>query len=89
MLIVYHTHRFIKDLKLATKRRKDIGKLEFIMNKLANEESLGNNYHDHLLKGQYVHRRECHVEPNLLLIYKIQDDTIIFERVGSQSDLFK
>jgi addiction module toxin, RelE/StbE family len=50
--------------------------------------SLGNN-RDHPLVDNYVGRRECHIEPDWLLIYKLDGDEIIFERTGSHSDLFK
>ncbi|WP_423226796.1 type II toxin-antitoxin system YafQ family toxin [Candidatus Amarolinea aalborgensis] len=56
---------------------------------LINEESLAERYRDHLLKGNSRNRRECHLEPDWLLIYKLNDDEIIFERTGAHSDLFE
>lgn len=47
------------------------------------------NYRDHQLVGNYMGRRECHIESDWLLIYKLEDDTIIFERTGTHSDLFQ
>lgn len=63
-------------------------KLDAIMAKLAAQEKLEKNYNDHKLIGNFKGRRECHVEPDWLLVYKIEDDMIVFERTGSHSDLF-
>ena len=60
------------------------------MQLLLNEEKLPPKNRDHSLTGNYTDRRECHIEPDWLLIYKLDsDDTIIFERTGTHSDLFK
>lgn len=85
---IYHTNRFIRELKLAVKRGKDIKKLEMIMEKLAKGEPLEKHFCDHVLVGNYKGRRECHIGPDWLLIYKIERDAITFERTGSHSDLF-
>jgi mRNA interferase YafQ len=89
MLEIHYTTRFIKELKLSAKRGKNVKKIELIMEKLANEEVLGSQYRDHDLVGQYKHRRECHIENDWLLIYKVEGKIIIFERTGTHSDLFK
>lgn len=80
---------FKRDLKLLKKRGKNIEKLLNIMNALIHEKPLQRKHVDHPLKGDYVDCRECHVEPDWLLIYLIEDDTIIFIRTGTHSDLFK
>jgi mRNA interferase YafQ len=59
------------------------------MRLLAEEKILPPNNRDHALRGNYVSRRECHIEPDWLLIYKKESNTIIFERTGTHSDLFK
>lgn len=84
------TNRFDKDLKRASKRCKDLSKLQFIMTLLCDRVSLPAKYRDHALTGNFAERRECHIEPDWLLIYKIDDreEEIIFERTGSHSDLF-
>jgi mRNA interferase YafQ len=79
----------IKELKLANKRGKDMKKLELIMEKLANGEKLEKHNRDHNLVGRYSQRRECHIEPDWLLIYKIEKNSITFERTGTHSDLFE
>ena len=89
MLTPVHTKRFRKDIDLARKRGKDLEKLKEVITYLIEEEQLPSKYRDHSLTGNYVNRRECHIEPNWLLIYKPDGQEIIFERTGTHSDLFK
>jgi mRNA interferase YafQ len=84
-----YTRQFERDLRLAQRRGKDIEKLKQVVAALINEESLAERYYDHPLKGNYRDRRECHLEPDWLLIYKLRGDEIIFERTGRHSDLFR
>jgi len=84
-----YTRQFERDLRLAQRRGKDIEKLKQVVAALINEESLAERYNDHPLKGNYRDRRECHLEPDWLLIYTLQGDEIIFERTGKHSDLFE
>jgi len=84
------TKQFKKDLKRAKKRGKNSEKLKTVLSRLIDEETLAERYRDHALVGNYRGRRECHIEPDWLLIYKLEgDDEIVFERTGSHSDLFK
>jgi len=83
-----YTTQFAKDLKRARKRGQDLGKLKAVMSDLIEERALAPRYRDHVLVGGYKGRRECHVEPDWLLIYKLEGETIIFERTGAHSDLF-
>ena len=87
---VRFTNRFKRDLKLAKKQGKDLDKLYDVIEQLANGETLDEKYRDHDLKGEYEGSRECHSEPDWLLIYEIQDDTLILMmyRLGSHSELF-
>ena len=89
MLEINYTTRFKRDVKLIKKRNKDTEKLKTLIKKLANEEELEARYCDHSLVGNYKGRRECHIEPDWLLIYKKEPKIIILERTGSHSDLFK
>ncbi len=84
-----YTKQFSKDVKLARRRRKNMEKLKMIIRSLVAGERLDPIHQDHKLIGDYVGRRECHVESDWLLIYKIQGSAIIFERNGDHSDLFK
>ena len=60
-----------------------------MIQKLVNQEPLEAKYKNHKLKGEFVGRRECHLEPDLLLTYKLEKERIIFERMGPHSQLFK
>lgn len=81
--------RFKKDYRLMKRRGKDMSKIQQIMKVLADEEPLEPRHRDHNLVGNYVGCRECHVEPDWLLIYTVGDDWIRFERTGTHSDLFE
>ena len=84
-----YTRQFERDLKRIKKRRKNTEKLKIILRSLIEEEELDPIHRDHKLIGNWLGRRECHVESDWLLIYKIEDDRVIFERTGSHSDLFR
>jgi mRNA interferase YafQ len=88
MLQPSFTKQFQRDLKKALKRGKDKEKIKAVVTKLISEEKLEPRYKDHKLTGSYKGRRECHVEPDWLLIYEVAGDRIIFERTGTHSDLF-
>jgi len=88
MLNPIYTNQFKKDLKVATKRRKDINKLKKLISQIVNEEILEAKYKKHKLIGNYKGRWECHIEPDWLLIYFENSKEVIFERNGSHSDLF-
>ena len=64
-------------------------KFKVIAEMLLLGQALDEIYRDHKLVGNYVGRKECHIEPNWLLIYKIEETQMIFERMGTHSDLFK
>ena len=88
---IQKTSQFKKDLKLALKRNCDIKKLQEIITLLANGETLPESCFDHPLKGDYSGYRECHVEPDWLLVYKITESILVLTlyRTGTHSDLFK
>ena len=89
MLIPSYTKQFAKDLKRMQKRGKPPEKIKKVIRKLLSEQPLDPIYKEHRLIGNFKGRRECHVEPDWLLIYKIVDSEIIFERTGTHSDLFE
>lgn len=90
MLNVVLSNQFRKDLKLLAKRRCDLSLLDGVVNKLASGERLPEKNRDHELVGDYAGFRECHIQPNWLLVYRIdQGDLILFlSRTGTHSDLF-
>jgi len=81
------TH-FKKDIKKMQKRGKDLAKLKAIVGLLLAEKSLPPKNKDHQLGGNWSGHRDCHIEPDWILIYKIFDDELRLERTGSHSDLF-
>ena len=89
---IVSTNKFNKQLKKMVKQGKNIDKIKTVIEKLANGEKLEFKYRDHLLLDTkyYKNCRECHIEPDWLLIYKYKDDEIILYLVetGSHSDLF-
>ena len=87
---IERTTRFKKDYKLAKKRGCDMEKLKQTIIMLANGEKLPKEYRDHDLNGDYAGYRECHVEPDWLLVYKITEKYLILTlyRTGTHSDVF-
>lgn len=83
------TGQFDREYSFMVKRGKKIEKLDDVMMLLINEEILPSRYRDHSLKGNFKSFRDCHIEPDWLLIYKIDGDSVIFERTGTHSDIFR
>ena len=84
------TTKFKKDYKLAMKRHRDINLLDDIIRMLSKGETLPEKNKDHELTGNWIGHRECHIQPDWLLIYRIEDDVLVLTltRTGSHSDLF-
>ena len=84
------TSKFRKDYKRLKKRGYNLQLLEAVIDALLNEETLAARYLDHELLGNYAGFRECHILPDWLLIYAIDDDALILtaSRTGSHADLF-
>jgi mRNA interferase YafQ len=83
-----YTKQFARDVKKAQKRGKNLEKFRIIAKTLLSGEPLDEIHTNHKLIGNHLGRRECHMESDWLLIYKLTEDQIIFERMGSHSDLF-
>lgn len=81
---------FKRDLKLAVKRKRDITKMDAVVEMLLSGESLPEKYKDHNLGGNWARHRECHIEPDWLLIYYVENEvlTLTLTRTGVHSDLF-
>jgi mRNA interferase YafQ len=84
-----YTRQFEKDLKLCKRRGKNLEKFKILACTLIAGQTPDPIHRDHRLVGNYQGRRDCHIESDWLLIYKIQDRSIIFERMGTHSDLLK
>ena len=87
MKLVY-TGKFKKDFKKVLSRQKDQSKLFVVVELLLTEKPLPAKYKDHPLGGNWSGRRDCHIEPDWLLIYYIHKNSLILERTGTHSDLF-
>ena len=90
MLKIVYTTQFKKDYKLAQKRGVDVEELFKVIAMLQKQEPLPPEKKDHILRGNYKGYRECHVRPDLLLIYKIKDKELelVLFRTGTHSDLY-
>jgi len=90
MLKLETTSRYRKDRKLMKKQGKDMSLLLAVIRKLQNQEVLDAKYRDHPLYGDYSGCRECHITPDWLLIYSVDNEVLILTavRTGSHSDLF-
>lgn len=88
MLKVEHLGRFKRDFKLEGKRRLDLSLLQQVISLLMQETALPEKYRDHALTGDWRGFRECHIQPDWLLIYRIEDGKLWLVRTGTHSDLF-
>jgi mRNA interferase YafQ len=82
------TNQFKKDIKRALKRGKDLAKLKAVVDFLLADQPLPPKNRDYPLGGNWAGHRDCHIEPDWILIYKILEDEIRLERTGTHSDLF-
>lgn len=84
---IIHSKRYKKSIKKLDS--KALQEVQAVVEKLANGEILEEKYRDHKLKGSMQYLRECHIRPNLCLIYKKSDDVLVLMLVdiGSHSDL--
>ena len=86
--------QFKKDYKRMMKQGQDIGKLDYVIEELAVPNQLPEQYRDHYLKGDYAGYKECHVEPDWLLIYDYEtlddgEQQLLLVRTGSHTELFE
>lgn len=89
MLQVSFTGQFKKDYKLCRKRGYNMELLQSVISVLAIPEALPEKYKDHTLTGNYANKRECHILPDWLLIYRIDGGELVLYRTGTHSDLFR
>ena len=87
---IKYTSQFKKDYKLAKRHGLNLSLLKKIISQLANGVQLDEKYRDHDLSGDWKGHRECHIQPDWLLVYRIEDDVLILtlSRTGTHSDLF-
>lgn len=89
MLNLNITSQFKRDLKLCKKRSYDINLLTEIVNTLRIPAALPPKNKDHALRGNYIGRRECHISPDWLLIYRIDGNELYLDRTGTHADLLE
>ena len=83
------TSQFGRDAKRMRQRGKDLAKLEIIVTSLARGDALHAKHRDHQLKGTWKHSRDCHIEPDWVLIYTATETLLRLERTGTHADLFE
>ena len=89
MLKINYSTQFKKDFKKARKLPlPDLKEIFYVISRLENKQSLEVQYKDHELSGNWSSYRECHIKPDLLLVYKVYDDALDLARLGSHSELF-
>ncbi|MEI7868095.1 MAG: type II toxin-antitoxin system YafQ family toxin [Candidatus Methylumidiphilus sp.] len=85
---VYTTHKFDKDVALAVRQGKDTQKLRKVIELLVIRSTLPRELRDHPLKGQWKGYRDLHLEPDWLLIYKVDQQNLWLVRTGTHGDIF-
>ena len=88
MLRILRKKKFDKDVERVKRRKKDMNKLKNVITHLAKQNPLPTRYKVHALRGEFFGCMECHIAPDWLLIYYIENDKLILVRTGSHSDLF-
>ncbi|MDD4872994.1 MAG: type II toxin-antitoxin system YafQ family toxin [Kiritimatiellae bacterium] len=89
MKTLSQTKQFSKDIKKMQKRGKDLEKIKIIVRKLAQGEPLEIRHYDHPLSGEWNNSRDCHIEPDWILIYTADSTSLRLERTGTHADLFR
>ncbi len=89
MRSVSQTTQFARDVKRMRKRGKDLEKLKSLVTTIAKRETLDPKHRDHPLIGLWKNCRNCHIEPDWILIYSTDPNSLHLERTGSHSDLFR
>lgn len=89
MLAVVRTNQFKKDVKKAGKRGRDLDKLKILLSLLMRQDPLPAAYQDHPLRGNWKGYRDAHIEPDWLLLYRIEGEELLLARTGTHADLFQ
>lgn len=89
MKAIFQTSQFKKDFKRIKKRGKDLSQLKEVVITISNSEALEERHRDHALSGNWSGSRDCHIEPDWILIYRVDGEYLFLERTGSHSNLFR
>jgi mRNA interferase YafQ len=87
-LNIFYTTQFKKDYKRIKRQNKNLDKLKDVIDMLVACRKLDPKYHDHQLAGRWSGHKDCHIEPDWVLIYMIKNDELHLERTGSHAELF-
>jgi mRNA interferase YafQ len=87
-LAIRYTSAFKRDFRKAEKQKKDVAKLQVVLELLVSGQPLPEKNRDHDLGGKWAAYRDCHIEPDWLLIYRIEGHELILVRLGSHSEVF-
>ncbi len=87
-LIIRQATRFRRDVKRLRRQGRDLAQLKLVIKTLVAEDPLDGRYRDHALVGNWYGFRECHLQPDWLLIYRVEDDELQLARTGSHAELF-
>lgn len=88
-LSIRQSTRFRRDVKRLRRQGADLKQLETVIRQLVAQNPLAEQYRDHTLVGNWKGFRECHIKPDWLLIYRIEDEELQLARTGSHAELFK
>ena len=88
-LTIRQSTLFKRDVKRLLKQKADLTKLEKVVEELLTQRPLDSKYHDHPLSGNWKSYRDCHIQPDWLLIYRVQDNELQLARTGSHAELFE
>ena len=89
MLKIRRTSQFKKDVKRMLKRGQDLEKLLLVVQALSARRKLPARYRDHPFKGQHGDKRDCHIEPDWILLYAIEGNELVLYRTGAHLDIFR
>lgn len=87
-LLIRQSSRFRRDVKRLRRQGAELSKLETVIKMLVAQESLPERYRDHALTGNWRGYRDCHIQPDWLLIYRVTDNELQLARTGSHANLF-
>jgi mRNA interferase YafQ len=87
-LVIRQSTQFKRDVKRLQRQGLDLSRLQAVVTTLVAQQSLDKKYRDHLLSGDWKGCRECHIQPDWLLIYRVEDNELQLVRTGSHADLF-
>jgi mRNA interferase YafQ len=84
-----YSSQFKKDFKRILNQGKNISQLEIVIETLLKQQTLDPKYRDHKLLGKWKNHRDCHIDSDWLLIYRLTEDALFLERTGSHAELFR